>query len=188
MSGKILFVCLGNICRSPIAEGIFAHLVRERGLEGRYQADSAGTGDWHVGQPPDRRAINTAQRRGVALPSLCRQVRKDDFRDFDLILAMDKNNLSDLDALCPPPLRSKLKLMRDYDTGKDAGADVPDPYYGGPYEFDQVYEMLDRCCSRLLEELEGGTSAQPASEPTPTPLRIDSNMGSDRSQGDDPAR
>lgn len=161
-SGKILFVCLGNICRSPIAEGIFAHKVRELGLEGRYQADSAGTGDWHVGQPPDRRAIAAAQKRGVALPSLCRQVRPDDFRDFDLILAMDRNNLGDLEALCPAPMRGKIRLMRDYDTGKDAGADVPDPYYGGPYEFDQVYEMLNRCCSRLLADLEGGAPVSPS--------------------------
>lgn len=169
MKGKILFVCLGNICRSPIAEGIFAHLVRERGLEGRYLADSAGTGDWHVGQPPDRRAITAAQRRGVALPSRCRQVSKNDFQDFDAILAMDKNNLSDLIALCPAPLRGKIKLMRDYDTGKDTGADVPDPYYGGPYEFDQVYEMLNRCCSRLLENLEEQASVKPAPESPPEP-------------------
>jgi low molecular weight protein-tyrosine phosphatase len=162
IGGKILFVCLGNICRSPIAEGIFTHLLRERSLEGRYQADSAGTGDWHVGQPPDRRSITVAQKRGVALPSLCRQVKPEDFQDFDLILAMDKNNLADLNALCPAPLRGKLKLMRAYDIGKDAGADVPDPYYGGPYEFDQVYEMLHRCCSRLVEDLEGESRAQPA--------------------------
>lgn len=188
MRGKILFVCLGNICRSPIAEGIFAHKVRERGLEGRYLADSAGTGDWHVGQPPDRRAIHAAQQRGVALPSLCRQVKPDDFREFDLILAMDRNNLNDLRALCPAPLQGKLKLMRDYDAGKDAGADVPDPYYAGPYEFDQVYEMLNRCCSSLLEALESESPAQPVAESKTTPLRIDSNMGSERSQSDDPAR
>jgi protein-tyrosine phosphatase len=164
ISGKVLFVCLGNICRSPIAEGIFAHLVRERGLEGRYLADSAGTGDWHVGQAPDRRAITAAQRRGVALPSLCRQVGINDFRDFDVILAMDKNNLRDLTALCPAPLHGKIRLMRDYDTGKDVGADVPDPYYGGPYEFDQVYEMLDRCCSRLLEDLEADAPGEPETD------------------------
>jgi protein-tyrosine phosphatase len=156
MSGKILFVCLGNICRSPLAEGIFAHQVRERGLEGRYWADSAGTGDWHVGQPPDRRSIAVAQKRGVTLPSLCRQVKREDFQEFDLILAMDKNNRSDLQALCPPAQRGKIKLMRDYEPAADRGGDVPDPYYGGPYEFDSVYRMLDRCCARLLDSLEGG--------------------------------
>lgn len=156
MPGKILFVCLGNICRSPLAEGIFAHLVRERGLEDKYAADSAGTGGWHVGQPPDRRSINVAQKRGVVLPSLCRQVRREDFQEFDLILAMDKNNRNDLQALCPPAQRGKIKLMRDYEPASDRGADVPDPYYGGPYEFDSVYQMLDRCCARLLDSLEGG--------------------------------
>ena len=160
MSGKILFVCLGNNCRSPLAEGIFAHLVRERGLSGRYLADSAGTGDWHVGQPPDRRSIAVAQKRGVTLPSLCRQVKKADFQEFDLILAMDRSNRSDLQALCPAPLRGKVKLMRDYDTDPEHGPDVPDPYYGGPYEFDSVYKMLDRCCARLLDALESASAPE----------------------------
>jgi protein-tyrosine phosphatase len=155
MSGKVLFVCLGNICRSPLAEGIFAHLVRERGLEGRYLADSAGTGDWHVGQPPDRRAIAAAQKRGVPLPSIGRQVRRKDFEEFDLIVAMDKNNRRDLESLAPAAQRHKIKLMREYEPAEDRGADVPDPYYGGPYEFDSVYEMLRRCCERLLDALEG---------------------------------
>ena len=163
---KILFVCLGNICRSPIAEGIFAHLVRERGLADRYLADSAGTGGWHVGEPPDRRAIAVSAKRGVSLPSVCRQVAGTDFQEFDLILAMDRNNRKDLEDLCPAPLRRKIKLMREFD--RDLGAahagsgaaragsdlDVPDPYYGGPYEFDTVYEMLNRCCSGLLDTLE----------------------------------
>ena len=156
MSAKVLFVCLGNICRSPIAEGIFAHLVRERGLEGRYLADSAGTGDWHRGQPPDPRAIAAAGKRGVHLPSVCRQVSKSDFQEFDLILAMDRNNQKDLNALCPPDLKGKIKLMRDFDNGRETGPDVPDPYYGGPYEFDTVFEMLNRCCSDLLEKMESG--------------------------------
>jgi protein-tyrosine phosphatase len=159
MPAKVLFVCLGNICRSPMAEGIFAHLVRERGLEGRYAADSAGTGDWHVGQPPDRRAIAAAQKRGVPLPSVCRQVRKKDFEEFDLIVAMDKNNRRDLESLAPAVHRGKIKLMREYEPADDRGADVPDPYYGGPYEFDSVYEMLRRCCERLLDGLEGPASA-----------------------------
>ncbi|MDB5102601.1 MAG: protein-tyrosine-phosphatase [Fibrobacteres bacterium] len=158
MSGRILFVCLGNICRSPLAEGIFLHQVKARGLEGRYTADSAGTGDWHVGNPPDTRSINVARKRGVALPSLGRQVRKSDFEEFDLILAMDGNNRRDLLELSPAKYRDKVKLMRDFDAAGDRGADVPDPYYGGPFEFDNVYEMLDRCCSRLLETLEGGAS------------------------------
>lgn len=156
-SGKILFVCLGNICRSPIAEGIFAHLVRERGLEGRYLADSAGTGDWHCGSPPDSRALAVAGKRGVHLPSVCRQVAKTDFQEFDVIVAMDKNNRKDLMAICPLGLHGKIRLMRDFDTAGGKGADVPDPYYGGPHEFDNVYEMVNRCCSSLLEALESGS-------------------------------
>ena len=159
MGKKVLFVCLGNICRSPMAEGIFAHLVRERGLEGRYRIDSAGTGDWHVGQPPDRRAIAAAHKRGVPLPSVCRQVRASDFEEFDLIVAMDRNNRRDLEALAPAPLKGKIRSMREYEPGEGRGGDVPDPYYGGPYEFDVVYEMLLRCCGRLLDELEGGAPA-----------------------------
>jgi protein-tyrosine phosphatase len=173
-SRKILFVCLGNICRSPIAEGIFAHLVRERGLADRYSADSAGTGDWHIGEPPDRRAIAVSAKRGVPLPSVCRQVAKTDFQEFDLILAMDRNNRKDLEDLCPVPLRRKIKLMRefDHDTGAapsetaaartGSALDVPDPYYGGPYEFDTVYEMLNRCCSGLLDTLETRETGMPA--------------------------
>lgn len=162
MPRRVLFVCLGNICRSPMAEGIFAHLVRERGLERAYRIDSAGTGDWHVGQPPDRRAIAAASKRGVPLPSICRQVAPGDFGEFDVIVAMDRNNRRDLEALAPAGLRHKIRLMRDYEPDSDRGADVPDPYYGGPYEFDNVYEMLLRCCGRLLDELESGSRAAPA--------------------------
>jgi protein-tyrosine phosphatase len=137
-----------------MAEGIFAHLVRERGLEAGYRIDSAGTGDWHVGEPPDRRAIAAAEKHGVPLPSLCRQVRRDDFEEYDLILAMDRSNRRDLEALAPASRRDRIRLMREYEPAGDRGADVPDPYYGGPYEFDQVYAMLRRCCERLLEELQ----------------------------------
>ncbi len=145
-----------------MAEGIFAHLVRERGLEARYKIDSAGTGDWHVGEPPDRRAVAAARNHGIPLPSVCRQVRRDDFEAFDLILAMDRNNQRDLEALASAPLRGKIKLMRAYEPAADRGGDVPDPYHGGPYEFEQVYGMLRRCCERLLDELEA----------TPMPRRV----------------
>lgn len=145
-----------------MAEGIFAHLVRERGLEARYKIDSAGTGDWHVGEPPDRRAVTAARNHGIPLPSVCRQVRSDDFEAFDLILAMDRNNQRDLEALASAPLRGKIKLMRSYEPAADRGGDVPDPYHGGPYEFEQVYAMLRRCCERMLDELEA----------TATPRRV----------------
>ena len=156
---KILFVCLGNICRSPLAEGLFIHLCRERGLDGLYQADSAGTGDWHCGEPPDPRATAAAKKRGVHLPSICRQVKQGDFGEFDVILAMDRNNRRDLESICPPRLKGRIRLMREFDPEKGASPDVPDPYYGGPYEFDAVYEMLHRCCSRLLDALENGSLA-----------------------------
>ncbi len=161
MSDKILFVCLGNICRSPLAEGIFIHLCRARGLADKYQVDSAGTGDWHIGQPPDPRSIAAAKRQGVALPSICRLVRPQDFREFDTIVAMDRSNLANLNALCPssqPHLRDKLKLMRDYDSAEDKSPDVPDPYHGGPADFDEVYAILLRSCTRLLDALEGEAS------------------------------
>jgi protein-tyrosine phosphatase len=152
---KILFVCLGNICRSPLAEGIFIHLCRERGVEKSYVVDSAGTGDWHVGQPPDTRALAAAKRQGVHLPSICRQVDKTDFAEHDLILAMDNNNLRALLALCPPEERGKIRLMRSFDAA-DRDEDVPDPYYGDARGFDEVFALLHRCCGRLLDELEAG--------------------------------
>jgi protein-tyrosine phosphatase len=150
---KILFVCLGNICRSPLAEGIFLHLLRERGLEKNYVVDSAGTGDWHVGGPPDERASAAARKRGVHLPSICRQVRKEDFEDFDLIIAMDKSNRDNLLAMSPPGARGKVKLMCAFDA-KDRDADVPDPYHGDAAAFDSVFALLHRCCTRLLDSLE----------------------------------
>jgi protein-tyrosine phosphatase len=151
---RVLFVCLGNICRSPLAEGIFLHQVRRRVLEARYSADSAGTGNWHVGEAPDPRAISTARKRGVHLPSICRQVKSADFHEFDLILAMDQDNRRDLRSICPAGLRGKIRLMRDYDSGSDRGKDVPDPYYGGPAEFAAVFDMLDRCCASFLDASE----------------------------------
>lgn len=159
MSGearRILFVCLGNICRSPMAEGIFLHLVERRGLSHAYRADSAGTGDWHCGAPPDSRALATAARRGVHLPSVCRQIRDEDFRDFHLILAMDRSNRKLLLAQCPAPLRAKIRLMREFDPAAAPGeeAEVPDPYYGGPEGFDRVFDMLHRSCGALLDSLE----------------------------------
>jgi protein-tyrosine phosphatase len=151
---KILFVCLGNICRSPIAEGLFIHLCKERGLANLYQVDSAGTGDWHIGQPPDKRSIAAAKKHGVHLPGLCRQVKASDFLEFDVIIAMDRSNRADLLADCPPPFKDKVKLMSDYDPMKGKKLDVPDPYHGGPSEFNEVYDILLRSCTCLLDNLE----------------------------------
>ena len=157
MNRKILFVCLGNICRSPIAEGIFAHLCKERNLDGRYQADSAGTGDWHVGERPDPRSIAVAHKHGVQLPSIGRQVKPMDFREYDMLVAMDHSNQRDLISQCPSSLRSKIHLMRDYGLVNDKGLDVPEPYYGGADGFDEVYAILRRSCIGLLDTLESET-------------------------------
>lgn len=153
-STSILFVCLGNICRSPLAEGIFVHLARERGVEARVRVDSAGTGGWHVGDPPDPRSVEVARRNGIDLPGRARRVRAEDFGKFDLILAMDRSNLTDLERLRGAAAgRAELRLFRDFDPEAKSDLDVPDPYYGGPSGFDDVFAMVRRTCEGLLEEL-----------------------------------
>jgi protein-tyrosine phosphatase len=154
MPHKILFVCLGNICRSPIAEGIFLHLCRERDLSSQYLVDSAGTGGWHAGQPPDARATAAAKRQGVHLSHVCRQVKPSDFLEFNLILAMDRSNQADLLEDCPQDLQGKIKLMRSFGPPLDPNPDVPDPYYGSTKDFDAVYTILLHHCGHLLEFLE----------------------------------
>ncbi len=150
---SVLFVCLGNICRSPLAEGVFLHLAREAGVAEALEVDSAGTGSWHVGDPPDPRARETAARRGIRLESRGRQVTPDDARRFDLVLAMDRSNLRDLEALFAgvPEPRAELRLFRDFDPEASGAADVPDPYYGGDDGFEQVHEMVERTCRSILE-------------------------------------
>jgi protein-tyrosine phosphatase len=149
---RVLFVCLGNICRSPLAEGVFLHLVRQAGLGHRFEADSAGTGDWHVGERPDARAADVARRHGVELPSRARQVTARDLSEFDHVLAMDRDNLRDLRRLARAGARADIRLLRAHDPERD-GDDVPDPYYGGASGFDLVYEMVHRSCAALLAEL-----------------------------------
>ncbi len=153
---RILFVCLGNICRSPTAEGVMARLVRDAGLDGEVVIDSAGTSGWHVGEPPDPRAAAAARRRGTELTGAARQVRPEDFHEFDLILAMDGSNLRDLHAMAPhPQAREKVRLLREFDPASaDAGdLDVPDPYYGGPRGFDDVLDLVEAACRGLLDEI-----------------------------------
>jgi protein-tyrosine phosphatase len=149
---RVLFVCLGNICRSPLAEGVFLHLAGEAGLAGHFEVDSAGTGDWHVGERPDARAAAVARRHGVELPSRARQVTPDDLDAFDHVLAMDRENLRDLQRLARAGAQADIRLLRDHDPARD-GDDVPDPYYGGPSGFDLVYEIVQRSCAALLAEL-----------------------------------
>jgi protein-tyrosine phosphatase len=152
---RLLFVCMGNICRSPTAEGVMRRLLREEGLEEVVEVDSAGTGDWHVGDPPDRRATAAAHARGVVLEGAARQVAHADFDDFDLILAADRRNLRDLRALLPPEARAKVHLLREFDPAS-AGAhdlDVPDPYYGGDDGFERVLDLVEAACRGLLDDL-----------------------------------
>ncbi len=152
----VLLVCLGNICRSPLAEGVFLHLASERGVSDRFLVDSCGIGRWHAGEQPDERAMAVAKQNGITLPSLARQVNpKQDWDRFDLLLAMDYSNRHALLKLGAP--EERVRLMRSYDptlngvTGEDL--DVPDPYYGGADGFGRVFEMLERACDGLLDEL-----------------------------------
>jgi protein tyrosine phosphatase len=151
---KVLFVCLGNICRSPTAEGVFRHKVREAGLEDRIEIDSAGTGDWHVGKAPDARTRAAALRRGYDLSSLrARQVSVADFSRYDLVLAMDNANLRDLTHLRAGRGEAELDLfLRRYELEID---EVPDPYYGGEDGFEQVLDLVERACDGLLTEVKG---------------------------------
>ena len=144
---KILFVCTGNICRSPTGAGVFAHFVREAGLSELIKVESAGTHDYHVGEAPDERAQEHAKRRGYDLSALrARQVRKRDLEDFDLIVAMDRGHLEILQRHCTPEQRAKTRLLIK-------GRDVPDPYYGGEEGFERVLDMVEAACLAMLDEL-----------------------------------
>ena len=153
---RILFVCMGNICRSPTAEGVMRRLVEDAGLGDRITVESAGTGAWHAGEPPDRRATLAARRRGVTLEGAARQVAPADFRDFDLLIAMDRSNLGELLAVAPDEdAAEKVRLLREFDP-HSAGApdlDVPDPYYGGDRGFETVLDMVEAACRGLLDDL-----------------------------------
>jgi protein-tyrosine phosphatase len=148
---SILFVCMGNICRSPTAEGVMRRLVAEAGLEGRVVVDSAGTHDYHVGAPPDPRAQAVAGRRGYDLSGLrARQLGASDFASFDLLLAMDFNNLEVLQSQCPPEHQSKVGLLMTYANNRNA-AIVHDPYYRGARDFDVVLDYIEDACKGLVE-------------------------------------
>jgi protein-tyrosine phosphatase len=149
---RVLFVCMGNICRSPTAQGVFAHLVESQGLTSLIQIDSAGTHAYHVGEPPDVRATQAAKKRNIELGSQrARRVTGDDFLDFDYVLAMDRNNYDDLISLCPTEHQSKLYLFLEFATG--LGEDeVPDPYYGGITGFERVLDMIELASQGLVGE------------------------------------
>jgi len=155
----VLFVCTGNICRSPTADGVMRRLVREAGLEQAVRVDSAGTHDYHVGEAPDARAQEHARRRGYDLSALrARQVAREDFEDFELILAMDRGHLEILRRIAPPEHRHKLRLFMEF-AGERQADEVPDPYYGGPGGFERVLDMVEAAARGLLAQLRGGVKA-----------------------------
>ncbi len=150
----VLFVCLGNICRSPTAHGIFAELVQKNGLSAQIFIDSAGTGDWHIGRAPDQRAQQAALARGYDLsPLRARKVGSDDFHHFDYILAMDRENLKDLKAMKPRSYSGHLGLFLRFAATRRGPDEVPDPYYGGPQGFEQVIDLVELASQGLLEHI-----------------------------------
>jgi protein-tyrosine phosphatase len=154
---RLLFVCLGNICRSPTAEGVMRALVADAGLEEAIHIDSAGTGSWHVGSAPDGRATDAARARGLVLEGAARQVSPADLEDFDLLLAMDGENARELRALAEDDeQRAKVRLLREFDPESTGNLDVPDPYYGGPGGFDEVLDLVQAACEGLLEDIREG--------------------------------
>ena len=151
---SVLFVCLGNICRSPLGEGVLAHRLEDEDLSDRVRVDSAGTGAWHLGDPPDPRSMEVAVRHGIALRGRARRVSVEDFNEFDYIFAMDRSNLRDLRYLeSEGDGGALLTLFREFDPHQDGDLDVPDPYYGGPDGFDLMFDMIDRTCAAFVEHL-----------------------------------
>lgn len=150
---RVLFVCLGNICRSPTAEGIFRHLVQETGLTEAFTIDSAGTGDWHVGQAPDRRAQTACRKVGIDISAhRARQVKKEDFENFDWILACDAMNERDLRRLAPAGSKAHITLLMPF-AGRPGETEVPDPWEYGADAFDRTVERCQAACEGLLEKL-----------------------------------
>jgi len=155
---RVLFVCLGNICRSPTAEGVMRHVVAEAGMQDEVELDSAGTGSWHVGSAPDARATAAARARGVTLEGQARQVRPEDVEEFDVLLAMDRANLRDLQALAGGEDDGRIRLLREFDRASAARGDldVPDPYYGAAGGFEEVFDLVEAACRGLLDEIRAG--------------------------------
>lgn len=150
---RILFCCMGNICRSPTAAGVFLRVLGERAPHLKVFVDSAGTHDYHIGEPPDARARAAARRRGIDISHMrARQVSKEDFGKFDLILAMDEDNLRDLHARAPSMYRERIRLLMDY-APNAARRIVPDPYYGGEQGFEEVLDLLEEASVGLVEHL-----------------------------------
>ncbi len=152
---SVLFVCMGNICRSPTAHGVFRHKVRAEGLEARIAVDSAGTHNYHPGDPPDARSQAHAEKRGYVLSDLrARQITTDDFDLHDLILVMDWDNLALVQEICPPQHQRKLRRLTEFCLLSDSPV-VPDPYYGGSLGFEQVLDLVEDACNGLLRHVQG---------------------------------
>jgi protein-tyrosine phosphatase len=151
---KVLFVCLGNICRSPVAEGVFRHLVTSEGLEHRFEIDSAGTSSYHEGEPPDRRAAAEAARRGIRLTGRARGITLEDVERFDYVVVMDRDNLAQVQRLARRAQScGEVRLLREFDSEANGDLDVPDPYYGGPKGFELVHDIDERSCRALLDHI-----------------------------------
>ena len=149
---RVLFVCMGNICRSPTAEGVFRHLAEQAGLAGQLEIDSAGTHAYHAGEPPDHRARAAAERRGMSLDGIvARRVSEEDFERFDYLIAMDEDNLERLRAEAPAHHHDKLRLFLEF--GSSGEREVPDPYYGGSAGFERVLDLVEEASRGLLETL-----------------------------------
>jgi protein-tyrosine phosphatase len=150
---RLLVVCLGNICRSPVAEGVLRARIAASTLAGHVELDSAGTGDWHVGEPPDRRAIANAAAHGVDIAGLrARQLSPSDYRDFDWLLCADRANLRDVRARAPADAHARIALLLDWAGAQDQG-EIPDPYTGGASQFEHVYQLLDRAADGVIARL-----------------------------------
>ncbi|MDX6647730.1 MAG: low molecular weight protein-tyrosine phosphatase [Miltoncostaeaceae bacterium] len=151
---RLCFVCLGNICRSPTAAAVMVHRVAQAGLAHRITVESAGTGDWHVGEAPDRRAVAEARRRGIEMTSRGRQFVRGDFARFELVLAMDASNVAALRSIAPDDrARAKIRLLRSFDPKAGGDLAVPDPYFGGPDGFAMAFDRIDAACRGLLAAL-----------------------------------
>jgi protein-tyrosine phosphatase len=150
---RVCFVCLGNICRSPTAAGVMRRLVADAGLADHIEVDSAGTGDYHVGQRPDARSLAAARARGIELPGRARQFEALDFERFDYVLAADRHNLADLRELASGRDTRHVALLRSFDPAAPPGAEVPDPYHGGARGFDEVLDLCEAACRGVLEQI-----------------------------------
>jgi protein-tyrosine phosphatase len=165
---RICFICMGNICRSPLAENVLRHKARHRGVDDRFLIDSAGTGGWHAGEPPDPRVRRVASSHGVPMTGTARQVCRDDFARFDHLVCMDDENREHLLAMGAPPQKVRLLLECDRASGSGGGGggaacrEVPDPYYGGQDGFENVFRLVDSACDALLDELLAIKAASPS--------------------------